>query len=442
MMRSGETRPGRGCHGGLIPVILLLLSGGLSQAALEPQLCQRGEVLLADDFEDLGTVPGRWFFREQWTVAKGTMIRTAVPGENQRVFVKKPRYGNCIIELKVAFQGAGEIRVMTGTPGKYNAVVLLWPHGFRVTTARDQTVPHYPTIHGECAHQFEKGRFYPVMIEIHGEEILVRVGNENHVVVGRHPILARERDYFAFQVDRPGAAFDEVRLVSARGRADGWPAARGRFEKLQSQRPWLPHGVEEQQKVREMIARDQLYRGSEEFRGKVARVEERKAAAARQFPEVFRTVKERRKEIAAERKRLTEEDPAYRTLRNAINKLKRAEVDLLHLLHPGLKELPEAQYHAALARARSESQEATALQMVVANQKVMEVRMRTRYPQLEKTNENLRAEGRAARAKVADTPEFKLATRAVGEAVGAEKEAVMKAAEALAMAFAGEKANQ
>ena len=119
MMRSGKTRPGRGCHGGLIPVILLLLSGGLSQAALEPQLCQRGEVLLADDFEDFGTVPGRWFFREQWTVAKGTMIRTAVPGENQRVFVKKPRYGNCIIELKVAFQGAGEIRVMTGTPGKY-----------------------------------------------------------------------------------------------------------------------------------------------------------------------------------------------------------------------------------------------------------------------------------------------------------------------------------
>ena len=128
--------------------------------ALDPQLCQRGEVLLTDDFEDLGAVPARWFFREYWTVANGVMTRTGVPGGNQRVFAKKPRYGDCIIELKVAFKGAKEIRVMTGTPGKYNAVVLLWPHGFRVTTARDQTVPHFPTIHGECAHRFEKGRFY------------------------------------------------------------------------------------------------------------------------------------------------------------------------------------------------------------------------------------------------------------------------------------------
>ena len=61
--------------------------------ALEPQLCQRGEVLLTDDFEDLGAVPARWFFREYWTVANGVMTRTGVPGVNQRVFVKKPRYG-------------------------------------------------------------------------------------------------------------------------------------------------------------------------------------------------------------------------------------------------------------------------------------------------------------------------------------------------------------
>ena len=154
------------------------------------------------------------------------------------------------------------------------------------------------------------------MIEILGEEILVRVGDENKMVVGSHPILARERTYFAFQVDNPGAEFDEVSLVSASGRVEGWAATRRKFEQLQSKRPWLPHDPGEQQKIREIIARDQLYRGSAEFRGLVARVDERKSAAARKFPEVFRTVKERRKKIAAERKRLIEEDPAYLALRN------------------------------------------------------------------------------------------------------------------------------
>jgi hypothetical protein len=422
-------------------MLLLLFSGGL-MGALEPELCQRGEVLLTDDFEDLGAVSDRWFFREHWTVANGAMTRTGVPGGNQRVFVKKPRYGDCIIELKVAFKGAEEIRVMTGTPGKYNAVVLLWPHGFRVTTARDQTVPHFPTIHGECAHRFEKGRFYRVMIEILGEEILVRVGDENKMVVGSHPILARERNYFAFQVDQPGAEFDEVSLVSAGGRVEGWAATRRKFAQLQSKRPWLPHDPGEQQKIREIIARDQLYRGSAEFRGLVARVDERKSAAARKFPEVFRTVKERRKKIAAERKRLMEEDPAYLTLRNGINKLRRSEVELLHLLHPGLEDLPEVRYHAALAEAREKSREATALQLIVANRQVMETRMSARYPHLAKGDQELLSESRAARAKVADTPAFKQVTRAVAEAVRAEKEAVLNAARVLEMVFAEGKENQ
>lgn len=440
-MRANPVRFGSRRQVALTTGILLMLFSGCLRAGLEPQLCQRGQVLLADDFESLEDVPARWFFREQWTVAQGALMRAGIPGENKRVFVKKPRYGDCIIELKVAFQGAEEIRIMTGTPGKYNAVVLLWPHGFRVTTARDQTVPHFPTIHGECAHQFERHRFYQVMIEIFGEEILVRVGDENHMVVGSHPILDRERDYFAFQVDRPGAAFDDVVLASATGRVEGWEDSFRKLEELQARRPWLPHEPGEQQKIREIIARDQLYRESAVFRDLVAQTEERKLAAARKFPEVFRTVKERRKKIALESKRLIAEDSAYLALRNGINKLKRSEVELLHLLHPGLKDLPEARYHAALAEAREKSKETTALQLVTANREIMERKMRSRYPHLEKSDQELLSESRLARSKVANTPNFKLATRAVAEAVRKEKEVVMEEARELEIVFAREKAN-
>ena len=440
-MRANPVRSGSRCQVALTTGILLMLSSGCLKADLEPQLCQRGQILLEDDFESLEDVPARWFFREQWTVAQGALMRAAIPGENKRVFVKKPRYGDCIIELKVAFQGAEEIRIMTGTPGKYNAVVLLWPHGFRVTTARDQTVPHFPTIHGECAHRFERGQFYQVMIEILGEEILVRVGDENHMVVGSHPILDRERDYFAFQVDRPGAAFDDVVLASATGRAEGWEESCRKLEQLQSKRPWLPHEPGEQQKIREIIARDQLYRESAVFRDLVAQTEERKLAAARKFPEVFRTVKERRKKVALESKRLIAEDSVYLALRNGINKLKRSEVELLHLLHPGLKDLPEARYHAALAEAREKSKETTAFKLVAANREIMERKMRSRYPYLEKSDQELLSESRLARSKVADTPDFKQATRAVAEAVRKEKEVVMEEARELEIVFAREKAN-
>ena len=441
-MRTNPVRPVSRCQFALIAGILVMLFSGGLIASIEPRLCQRGQLLLADDFANLEEVSAHWFFREQWTVAEGALIRTGIPGENKRVFVKKPQYGDCIIELKVAFQGAEEIRIMTGTPGKYNAVVLLWPHGFRVTTARDQTVPHFPTIHGECAHRFEKGRFYQVMIEILGEEILVRVGDENHMVVGSHPILNRERDYFAFQVDRPGAAFDDIVLTSAAGRAEGWEDRYRKLEQLQANRSWLFHEPGEQQKIREIIARDQLYRESAVFRGLVTRTQERKLAAARKFPEVFRTVKERRKKIALESKRLLAEDPVFLTFRNGINKLKRSEVKLLHLLHPGLENLPEVRYHVALAEAREKSKDTTAFQLVVANREIMEGKLRSRYPHLEKDDEDLLAESRLARSEVADQPDFKQVTRAIAEAARAEKEAVMNAARVLKMVFAEGKENQ
>lgn len=429
-------------RGALLLAMPSISQGSFAQAEFEPLLCMRGEVLVADDFENLGAIPERWFFREEWTVAEGAMTRTDVAGKNRRVFIRKPRYRDCIIELKFAFRGASEIRIMTGTPGKYNAVVILWPHGFRVTTARDQSAPHFPTIHGECAQHFEPNRFYSFMMEIRGPEILVRVGDDEHVVVGRHPILARERDYFALQVDQPGATFDDVRLTSANGEGEGWPATRKKLGRHQLVRPWLPHDAEEQRRVRETIARDKLYRSSEEFREKVARVESMKKLAAQAYPEVFWSVKERRKKIDLERRRLLEEDPVYRALREGINKLKRAEVEMLHLLHSKLKDLPEAQYHLALAKARAKAKETTAFQMVVANREVTEARMRVRYPQLEKSNEDLLAEGRAARVEVAATPEFKAICGRIADAVRSEKIAVAEVADSLRMTFAKTRTNK
>ena len=115
---------------------------------------------------------------------------------------------------------------------------------------------------------------------------------------------------------------------------------------------------------------------------------------------------------------------------------------LLHLLHPGLENLPEVLYHVALAEAREKSKDTTAFQLVVANREIMEGKLRSRYPHLEKDDEDLLAESRLARSEVADQPDFKQVTRAIAEAARAEKEAVMNAARVLKMVFAEGKENQ
>lgn len=324
---------------------------------------------------------------------------------------------------------------MTGTPGKYNAVVILWRNGFRLTTARDQNAPHFPSILGECAYSFEPEKTYRILIEIKGDEIVARLDDE-HAVVGKHPILARERDYFALQVDQPSARFEAVSITAAGGELPSWAQRREALEQLQAKRLWLPHDEQEQVRIRETIARDALFRTKAEFRELVVRVKVMKKVAALQFPEVFATVKERRKKIDDERKRLTKESATYKTLRDAINKLELAEEQLLRTLYPALTKLPAAEYHIGLERARRKAVEVTAHQMVTANRDLLLAKMRHRYPQLERTNEELLAEGRAARAKVAETPEFKAATQKIAEAVRAEKDAVTAYAVTLPIVFA------
>lgn len=396
-------------------------------APLQAWLAQPGKLVVEDDFEDSATVTERWFFKEHWTVDKGVLLRTEIEGKNQRVFVKKPSYGDCFIGLRFAFQGANEIRVMTGTPGKYNAVVTLWPNGFRVSSARDETVPYFPTVLGECAFDFEKGTFYTLAIEIVGEEIVVRV-DDDHAVTGSHPILKRTRDYFAFQVDQPGAAFDEVVLRRADAQVAGWKERQGKLAAIQKGRLWLPHPPEEQQKVKEQIARDRLFRTSAGFRRTVSQIEVLRGLAKKQFPEAFKTLKERKKAVVSERRRLLREDPLFKKLNEAITKLRRTEVKLLHVLHPELEKEPPASYPLALARARKKSAEAQAYQVVMTNLAVTEARLAVRYPQVVISDEQLQEKSREARAKAAADPIFQELNKTIATAVKLEKEAVQRAA--------------
>lgn len=395
--------------------------------ALKPWLAMPGKVVVQDDFEDASKVTERWFFKEHWTIEKGVLVRTEIVGENQRVFVKKPRYGDCFIGLRFAFQGAQEIRVMTGTPGKYNAVVTLWPNGFRVSTARDETIPHFPTVLGECAFDFKEGEFYPLAIEIVGEEIVVRI-DDDHAITGTHPILKRTRDYFAFQVDQSGAAFDDVVLQSGGSQMEGWKARQKKLLAIQKERLWLPHSEKEQQKVREQIARDRLFRADPGFKRRVTQIEVLRGLAKKQFPEAYLTLKERKKAVVTERKRLLREDPLFKKLNDAVSKLRRSEVRLLHVLHPELEKEPPETYHLALARARKKSAEAQAYQLLMTNLQVTEARLAVRYPQVVISDEQLMEKTKAAKAKAAADPIFQELNKTIATAVKIEKDVVQRAA--------------
>ena len=291
-----------------------------------------------------------WHFLEWWEARGGLLVRNDLPGENKRIFIKKPEYKDVAIRFDFQFRGAEEIRLVTGGGGHYNFGVHIRRNRFRVKTADDKSVPYFPTILGECPFNFEKGKWYTMQVEVVGEEILARL-DAKHFVVGKHPMLNRQRSYFAFQVDQSGAAIDNVGIWHAKAK-NGWGSVVQSLVKRQSARPWANRDPEEELKDLKMIAVDRAYRTDVKYRAVVAHHEKLQASAKTKYPAAYKSSKEGNKEVAKLRTKLRKEDSEYKESVNIINKAKRREVEYLEGKVKGLGELPSNQYRAALEKAR------------------------------------------------------------------------------------------
>ena len=382
---------------------------------LAPWLARPGAEVIREDFSP-GKISARWFFTEWWATGDGLLLRNELPGKNKRLFWKKPVYRDSVISFSFSFRGAEEIRLMSGTPGKYNFVVLLRRDHFRVNTASDSTVPHLPSIQGECAFRFDPEKWYRLQVEVLGEEILARIDDE-HFVVGRHPIIDRERSYFAFQVDGPSAAFDRIRL-SKGAAVDGWAERRARLEKAQAGRVAVPRTLAERHKDRKVIARDRAWRIDPRYRELVESHERFRESARNRFPAAYLSAKTAKKKVSAKRKALLKNDPAYKELTRTINKARREETRYLEEKHPGLSSLPSTQYKAELQRLRARAQATDpAFNRLLKSSATLEKKLLSDYPQLSLTNEEVVAKRRAAIQELNESsPAFRESSQKIAQA--------------------------
>jgi hypothetical protein len=77
-------------HPFFIFLFVLGISAATAFSAVDPpatRMCQPGELLFSDDF-DPATVSERWFFKGEFALRDGALLRTTVdPTESKRVFL-------------------------------------------------------------------------------------------------------------------------------------------------------------------------------------------------------------------------------------------------------------------------------------------------------------------------------------------------------------------
>jgi hypothetical protein len=181
-----------------------------AQIPSRPLLTQTRNLLFGEHFSE-GQVSKNWFFQKEWEVEGGVLLRNQKGGINKRIFYKDPNFQDALIRFDFQFNGATDIRLITGSNDSYKTVLQIQKDIFFIQTEQDKKGTWFPTRHGECAHDFKEGKWYTMTIEFIDDHLVAHLDHK-HMIYAKHPMIKKQRTDLAFQVDQAGASFDNLQV--------------------------------------------------------------------------------------------------------------------------------------------------------------------------------------------------------------------------------------
>jgi len=393
-----------------------------------PLLATPKNLRFGDHFSE-GQVSENWFFQKEWLVEDGILHRNEVTGQNKRLFYKEPNFKDAVIRFEFRFDGAEDIRLVTGASGHYNTVVHIRRDHFFVQTAQDDRGPWFSMRHGECAYDFKPGKWYVMTIEFIGDQTVAHLDYE-HLVYAKHPIIDQERTYFALQVDQAGAAFDNLQVFEASRHPDR-VANLAHVEKAKGRFP-VKKSIREEHEIRKRNLHARFHLDDPAYRKLVGEIDRLDAEKIERFPEAFSSHKAFQKKIQKLRKKLHQEDSVYKETLFATFRANRALDQFLVEKEPSIEKQPDARKKATLEKARKKHQGDPAYRKLVAFAETAQKKLESDYPKLFVSNEDITEKRNQARKALKENPEFKKLVEARGNAYRAQQDYLYENDEKLA----------
>ena len=393
-----------------------LSSIALSQDATLNDLfmCAPTEIVCSDDFES-DSVADRWGFRAFFEVEDGILKRTSYEAtESARAFLKDVVYRDVIIKFDVRFDGATDIRLVTGGGGGYNTVTQLLPKYFQVNTAKRKT-EFNPSHQGECAFEFKRGIWHTITIEFLGNEVVTHVDN-NHFVIGNHPIIDTERTYLAFQVSGGAASFDNFCMWKAKP-GSNWRVEREKLQAVQARRgPAFKRDAKEEYDLIYKNLKDRLSLTDSEYRRIVAVHANANERMKKEFPSANQSRKEIGKRISAAKKKLKEEKPRFKEMEQIFYRCQRAIKNYVHSKFPELDVIPKQAYYFRYEECLSELADDANLVRLVYLAAQAEKGLQVSFPEAFQDIDALVNERNLSQSRMRANDEYRLIKNEIAEA--------------------------
>ena len=373
-----------------------------AQIPSRPFIASQRSLIFGEHFS-AGQVSENWFFQKEWQVEDGVLVRNQVVGENKRLFYKKAKFKNALIRFEFLFDGAEEIRLVTGSNGKYNTVIHIRKDHFFIQTAYDDRGPWFSMRHGECAYEFKSAKWYVMTIEFIDDEVVAHIDHQ-HLAYARHPLIKQERTYFAFQVDQSGASFDNLQVFGAVSRPK-WEGNLATINKNKGRFP-VKKSIQDEHAILERNLHARLHMEDSEYRNLVEQVDLLDEEKRERFPEAFTSHKDFQKKIQQMRKQLHREDPFYKETLFANFRAKRALEEYLLDQIPSIANQPNSRKKAFLEKARIKYQSNANYRKLVKIVEDTQKKLEENYPELFLSSKEISHKREQARKSLKDIPAF------------------------------------
>ena len=389
----------------------------------KPLMCIAGDVLFSDDFNP-NTVSARWGFKADFALRDGALLRTDVdPTLTKRVFLKDASFHNAIIQFDFKLAGqTTDLRLVTGSGGHYNSITSIHDDYFQINTPIDRDAGYVPAQLGECIRRSRPDQWQTLVVEYWDDEMIVHL-SDTEFILGRHPIINRTREYFAFQFDLPGAAIDNVRIWKSVGQRDDWNETRKKMMRAQTDRVPVKRNPIERYKIEYMNLKSRLTLNDKVYRDLVAKHDSLEAALHSDFADAFITHKQFGKLIAKKKQKIKATDPDFKPMETAVHRASRAEDDYVLSTSPelvGFKKdgITKNRFASELGQVRAQLEAAgdRKLAALVAETAKRQAGLEARFPEAFGSVAAAVEKRNAIRKSLNNDPRFKARNKAVIDA--------------------------
>ncbi len=389
----------------------------------KPLMCIAGDVLFSDDFNP-NTVSARWGFKADFALRDGALLRTDVdPTLTKRVFLKDASFHNAIIQFDFKLAGqTTDLRLVTGSGGHYNSITSIHDDYFQINTPIDRDAGYVPAQLGECIRRSRPDQWQTLVVEYWDDEMIVHL-SDTEFILGRHPIINRTREYFAFQFDLPGAAIDNVRIWKSVGQRDDWNETRKKMMRAQTDRVPVKRNPIERYKIEYMNLKSRLTLNDKVYRDLVAKHDSLEAALHADFADAFITHKQFGKLIAKKKQKIKATDPDFKPMETAVHRASRAEDDYVLSTSPelvGFKKdgITKNRFASELGQVRAQLEAAgdRKLAALVAETAKRQAGLEARFPEAFGSVAAAVEKRNAIRKSLNNDPRFKARNKAVIDA--------------------------